>query len=50
MNAHHPWQWFQRIVERGAISAAAQDLGISNAALSQWLKREERRLGMALFH
>jgi len=44
-----PWQWFQRIVERGSISAAARDLDVTVAALSQMLKREEQQLGVRLF-
>jgi len=44
-----PWEWFQRIVERASISAAASDLDITAAALSQMLKREERLLGVRLF-
>lgn len=43
-----PWLWFQRIIERASISAAARDLDITVAALSQALKREERLLGVRL--
>jgi DNA-binding transcriptional LysR family regulator len=49
MGSIKPWHWFQRIVERGGISAAARDLDVTVAALSQMLKREEQQLGVRLF-
>lgn len=48
IDLNYPWQWFHRIVERGSLTLAAQDLNISVAAISQLLKREEKRLKIAL--
>lgn len=41
---------FVRIAERGAISAAARDLGMSQASASRQLAELERRLGTTLIH
>ena len=43
-------QSFARIVERGSISAAARDLGLSQASASRHLAELERRLGVQLVH
>ena len=43
-------QSFTRIVERGSISAAARDLGLSQASVSRHLAELERRLGTQLVH
>lgn len=41
---------FARIAERGSISAAARDLGLSQASASRHLKDLEDRLGVQLVH
>ena len=41
-------QTFSRIVERGSISAAARDLGMSQASASRQLAQLERRIGATL--
>lgn len=41
---------FTRIAERGSISAAARDLGLSQASASRQLVELESRLGVTLAH
>ncbi|MEM9232937.1 MAG: LysR family transcriptional regulator, partial [Pseudomonadota bacterium] len=41
---------FVRIAERGSISAAARDIGLSQASASRQLSDLETRLGMRLVH
>src|SRR4051794_23560256 len=41
--------WFEELARTGNMSRAAERLGVSQPALSYWLRRLETRLGHALF-
>lgn len=41
--------WFKRVAERASVHRAAQDLGISQPALSKAVRRMEAALGLTLF-
>src|SRR4051794_39730546 len=49
-NAANEMGVFERVIERGSFSAAAQDVGLSPSAVSKLVKRLEQRLGVRLIN
>src|ERR1700704_1907557 len=49
-NAANEMSVFERVIERGSLAAAAQDVGLSPSAVSKLILRLEQRLGVRLIN